>query len=78
MRNCRTWSKFSTPLRGMAWNTLCESLMLALKPDLVDISKAVKECPKKPKLYGKSPISFGYLTKAVYGDATKATKEKGK
>jgi creatinine amidohydrolase len=54
------------------------SLMLALKPELVDMSKAVREYPEKPRLYGKSSISLGDLSKSgVYGDATKATKEKG-
>lgn len=54
------------------------SLMLALKPEMVDLSKAVREYPKKPKLYAKSSISLGDLSKSgVYGDATKATKEKG-
>ncbi len=54
------------------------SLMLALKPELVDMSKAVREYPDKPRLYGKSSISLGDLSKSgVYGDATKATQEKG-
>ncbi|WP_245917479.1 creatininase family protein [Bacillus canaveralius] len=54
------------------------SLMLALKPELVDMSKAVSEYPCKPMLYGKSTISLGDLSKSgVYGDATKASKEKG-
>jgi creatinine amidohydrolase len=54
------------------------SLMLALKPELVDMSKAVREYPEKPRLYGKSSISLGELSKSgVYGDAAKATKEKG-
>ena len=54
------------------------SLMLALKPELVDMSKAVSEYPDKPDLYGKSTISLGDLSKSgVYGDATKASKEKG-
>ena len=54
------------------------SLMLALKPELVDMSKAVREYPEKPRLYGKSSISLGDLSKSgVYGDATKANKEKG-
>ncbi|WP_423408375.1 creatininase family protein [Heyndrickxia sp. MSNUG] len=54
------------------------SLMLALKPELVEMSKAVKEYPEKPRLYGKSSISLGDLSKSgVYGDATQATKEKG-
>jgi creatinine amidohydrolase len=55
------------------------SLMLALKPEMVDPSKAVCEYPEKPRLYGSSTISLGDLSKSgVYGDATKATKEKGK
>ena len=54
------------------------SMMLALKPELVDMEKAVSEYPEQPKLYGKSGISLGELSKSgVYGDATKATKEKG-
>ncbi|MDO6657417.1 creatininase family protein [Anaerobacillus sp. 1_MG-2023] len=54
------------------------SLMLALKPELVNMEKAVAEYPTKPPLYGKSTISLGELSKSgVYGDATKATKEKG-
>jgi len=54
------------------------SLMMALKPEMVDMSKAVSEYPDKPKLYGKSSISLGSLSQSgVYGDATKATKEKG-
>jgi creatinine amidohydrolase len=54
------------------------SLMLAIKPELVDMNKAVREYPEKPRLYGKSSISLGDLSKSgVYGDATLATKEKG-
>ncbi|MCM3800176.1 creatininase family protein [Caldibacillus thermoamylovorans] len=54
------------------------SLMLALKPELVNLSKAVCEYPEKPRLYGKSSISLGNLSKSgVYGDATAASKEKG-
>ena len=54
------------------------SLMLALKPELVDMGKAVREYPEKPSLYGKSTISLTDLSKSgVYGDATLALKEKG-
>lgn len=54
------------------------SLMLAIKPELVDMDKAVKEYPEQPNLYGKSTISLGDLSDSgVYGDATLATKEKG-
>ncbi len=54
------------------------SLMLALKPELVDMNKAVREYPEKPRLYGKSSISLGDLSNSgVYGDATLATKDKG-
>ncbi|GGP07604.1 MULTISPECIES: creatininase family protein [Oceanobacillus] len=54
------------------------SLMLALKPELVDMEKAVREFPEKPDLYGMSTISLGDLSKSgVFGDATIASKEKG-
>lgn len=54
------------------------SLMLAVKPELVKMDEAVSEYPAKPPLYGKSTISLGELSKSgVFGDATKATKEKG-
>ncbi|OXT09235.1 creatinine amidohydrolase [Thermoanaerobacterium thermosaccharolyticum] len=54
------------------------SLMLALRPDLVDMNKAVKEYPLKPLLYGKSTISLENLSESgVYGDPTIASEEKG-
>lgn len=54
------------------------SLMQVLKPELVNMEKAVSEYPDRPKLYGKTSISLGDLSKSgVYGDATKASKEKG-
>lgn len=54
------------------------SLMLALKPQLVDMNKAVREYPDKPNLYGQSTISLGDLSESgVFGDPTLATKEKG-
>lgn len=66
------------------WNGMihaCEfetSLMLALQPELVDMSKAVREYPETPRLYGYSNASLGEISPSgVYGDATKATKEKG-
>jgi len=54
------------------------SLMLALKPELVNMKKAIREYPERPDLYGKSTISLGDLSESgVFGDATLATKEKG-
>lgn len=69
----------STTWHGMIHACELEtSLMLALKPELVDMSKAVREYPEKPALYGKSSISLGELSKSgVYGDATLASKAKG-
>lgn len=69
----------SKPWHGMIHACEMEtSLMLALKPELVDMSKAVREYPEKPALYGRSTISLGELSKSgVYGDATLATREKG-
>lgn len=66
------------------WNGMvhaCEvetSRMLAVRPDLVDMAKAVCEYPDTPVLYGKSDIALGSLSKSgVFGDATKATLDKG-
>lgn len=54
------------------------SLMLAKDPDLVDMSKAVKEYPERPTLYGYDTSSLAFISKSgVYGDATLATREKG-
>ena len=54
------------------------SLMLAMHPEHVQMEKAVPEYPDKPSLYGKSSVSLGDLSQSgVYGDPTKATKEKG-
>lgn len=69
----------STSWHGMIH--ACEfetSLMLALKPELVNMSKAVSEYPVKPELYGKSTSSLGDISESgVYGDSTKASREKG-
>lgn len=55
------------------------SLMLDIRPDLVSMEKAVTEYPEKPLLYGKSIMSLGDMSKSgVFGDAKKASKEKGK
>ncbi|MEK3889692.1 creatininase family protein [Bacillus sp. FSL K6-3431] len=69
----------SQPWHGMIHACELEtSLMLAIKPDLVDMSKAVTEYPDKPALYGRSTLSLGELSKSgVYGDATVASKAKG-
>lgn len=54
------------------------SLMLDVKPDLVDMTKALKEYPIKPNLYGRSTISLGNLSESgIFGDAPKASKDKG-
>ena len=72
-------------LESETWHGMvhaCEfetSLMLDMYPDLVMMDKAVREYPDKPALYGKSDIMLGSLSKSgVFGDATKATKEKGR
>lgn len=57
------------------WET---SLMLAAKEHLVEMDKAVCEYPEKPNLYGLDASSLSTISKSgVYGDATKATKDKG-
>jgi creatinine amidohydrolase len=54
------------------------SLMLAIRPDLVNMSLAKPEYPAKPKSYGCSALSLGILSKSgVFGDPSIAKKEKG-
>jgi creatinine amidohydrolase len=55
------------------------SAILAIRPDLVDMSKAVKEYPPKNKLMGNISIAWDeFCESGVIGDATVATTEKGK
>lgn len=55
------------------------SLMLATNEHLVQMDKAVREYPEKSPLYGKSTLSLGSISKSgVYGDATLATRDKGR
>lgn len=55
------------------------SLMLAIQPDLVDMSKATKEYPPVPKAFDSMPISWRKLSKSgSLGDPTLATAEKGR
>lgn len=57
------------------WET---SLMLAAKEELVQMDKAVCEYPETPDLYGLDASSLSTISKSgVYGDATKASREKG-
>lgn len=54
------------------------SVMLLIKPELVDMSLAKPEYPDQPKAYGKSALCLGKLSKSgIYGDPSVATKEKG-
>lgn len=55
------------------------SLMLALAPELVQMDKAVRDYPEAPADYGKSELSMRHvMNTGVFGDATCATREKGK
>jgi creatinine amidohydrolase len=55
------------------------SCILALKPELVDMSKAVQEYPEKDPLFGPISIPWEDFTQSgVVGDATLASAEKGK
>lgn len=54
------------------------SLMLAVRPDLVRMDKAVSDYPPVPGDYVYTVTSMGDLARSgVFGDATKATPEKG-
>ena len=74
-------TEMESPTWGSGMFHACEfetSLMLAARPELVDMSLAVAEYPQKPPLYGVDTSSLGAISKSgVYGDATLATREKG-
>ena len=54
------------------------SLMLAVRPDLVRMDRAVSDYPPVPADYGRTVTSMGDLARTgVFGDATRATAEKG-
>ncbi|MBL4767505.1 MAG: creatininase family protein [Rhodobacteraceae bacterium] len=54
------------------------SLMLAIAPDLVDMTKAVKEYPPRDIGYFHGGRPMGHVSKSgVFGDASLATAEKG-
>ncbi len=54
------------------------SLMLAARPELVNMELAVAEYPEKPLFYGMDNSSLGAISHSgVYGDPTLATREKG-
>ena len=54
------------------------SLMLAVAPHLVDMTKAVREYPEPDRGYFQGGRPMGELSKSgVFGDATLATAEKG-
>lgn len=54
------------------------SLMLAIKPELVNMALAKPEYPEKPRSYGVTALSLGKLSRSgVFGDPSVATREKG-
>lgn len=78
------WNFLCNDMESPLWNGMlhaCEfetSVMLAIKEELVDMNKAVKEYPETPCDYGFSDDYLGDLSKSgVFGDPTRATKEKG-
>jgi len=55
------------------------SALLAIRPELVDLSKAVKEYPPKSVLFGPMSIAWDkFCQSGVIGDPTVASAEKGK
>jgi creatinine amidohydrolase len=55
------------------------SLMLAIRPDLVDMSLAVTEYPEKPSFFGMDNTMMGSISiSGVFGDPERATEGKGK
>lgn len=73
---CESKRWHSTYVHAEEFETSC---ILALRPDLVDMSKAVCEYPKIDPLFGPISIPWDEFTKSgVIGDATVAKAEKGK
>lgn len=54
------------------------SLMLAIAPDRVDMTKAVAEYPGRPGPLSLDPRSATFSRSGIYGDATRASAAKGK
>lgn len=55
------------------------SMMLEIRPEYVDLSKAQPEFPELPAYAKYRPVSWDeYINVGSYGDPGKATKEKGK
>ncbi len=73
---CESKRWHSTYVHAEEFETSC---ILALRPDLVDMSKAVREYPEVDPLFGSISIPWDEFTKSgVIGDATVAKAEKGK
>jgi creatinine amidohydrolase len=73
---CESKRWHSTYVHAEEFETSC---ILALRPDLVDMNKAVSEYPKVDPLFGAISIPWDEFTKSgVIGDATVAKAEKGK
>jgi len=54
------------------------SLLLAVRPDLCLMDRAIAEYPATPQHYGRSALSMGKLTRSgVFGDATAADAVRG-
>lgn len=55
------------------------SMVLAIRPELVDMRKAVREYPERDPLFGSISIPWNtFCESGVIGDATVATAEKGR
>ena len=74
-------------LEGRLWRGTYElhaeeletSLMLAIAPELVRMDRAVADYPRAPAEFGHSAVSMGDVGRTgVFGDATRATAEKGR
>lgn len=54
------------------------SILLALRPDVVRMDRAVSEYPVYPEHFDVAPVRWDTVTQSgVFGDATAATEEKG-
>jgi len=73
---CESKRWHSTYIHAEEFETSC---VLAVRPDLVDMTKAVKDYPEIDPLFGPVSIPWNDFTSTgVIGDATLATAEKGR
>lgn len=75
---CKQYLEAPIPCNCVHAGEMETSMMLAVRPDLVDLSKSEKDFPTLPPEAKYRPVSWDeYITVGSYGDPSLATAEKG-